>query len=331
MDATNLYGGSTARPQKLAISPTPPFSSSSTTLVPATDVAALLNPSPDALFESVDAIFALIENAIRTGDDSVVVASTSAKQYNALCRERDARGRKFRLFYLGTQIRILIITVPTKSHEGMHYLLSTRLVVQIAQMGLNESWSSSAAATLAGPSNSGGEADGNILPFPARAGADQWPTIVFEAGYSQSEESLRAKMNWWFQASNHNVKIVVLAKAFPQTLEKRLKIEQWQERSVEAVRSGATATRRSTAAAGAALQPTCLQTINISWAGLVPFHEATLAQVADRQQYNVVRAPLVLEFGLVFLRPAVGPGEHDFEFPTEFLQRYAARVWSSTR
>ncbi|CAK7272741.1 hypothetical protein SEPCBS57363_005302, partial [Sporothrix epigloea] len=159
----------------------------------------------------------------------------------------------------------------------------------------------------------------------------QWPTIVFEAGYSQSEESLRAKMSWWFQASNHNAKIVVLAKAFPQTLEKRLKIEQWQERSAEAVRSGATATRHSTAAAGAALQPTCLQATNISWAGLVPFHEATLAQVTDRQQYNVVRAPLVLEFGLVFLRPAVGPREHDFEFPTELLQHYAASVWSSTR
>lgn len=318
-----------ARPQKLATSPKPPFSSSATTLVPATAVAASPHPSPDALFETTDATLALIENAIRTGDDSVVVASTSAKQYDALYRERDAGGRKFRLFYLGTRTRILIITVPTGAHEIMHYMLSTRLTGQILQGGLDLSWISTAAETRAGPSDSYGQADGNFLPFPARAGANQWPTVVFEAGYSQSEESLRAKMAWWFQASNHDVKIVVLAKAFPQTFEKRLKIEQWLERSAEVVRSGATATRRSTAAAGVALQPTCVQTINISWAGLVPFHEATLAQVADRQQYNVVRAPLVLDFELVFLRPAVGSREHDFEISADFFQHYAAGVWSS--
>ncbi|CAK7230876.1 hypothetical protein SCUCBS95973_007719 [Sporothrix curviconia] len=329
--ATYLYGGSMEPPQKPAASPTPPFSSSSTTLVPATDVTTFHNPSPDASFESVGGVLALIENAIRTRDDSIVVAPSSVKQYNALCRERDVRGHKFRVFYLGTQIRIMIITIPTSAHEGMHRHLSSQLEVQIAQMGLATGWRSFAATTRAGPSNSYGEADGSIMPFPARAGADQWPTIVFEAGYSQSEESLRAKMNWWFRASNHQVKIVVLAKAFPLTAEKRLKVEQWQERPAEAVRPGATGTRRSTAAAGAVLQLTCLQAINITWAGHVPFNEATLAEVADPNQYNVARAPLVLEFSLVFLRPAVGPRESDFTFSADFLQYYAAVVWSSTR
>lgn len=330
----NVHSISLARLQKSASSPTPVSSSSptATTLVPATDTAGLPDPSPDALFSSVGVIFALVDNAIRDGDDSVVVASTSAKQYNALCRERDSARRKTRLFYLGTQSRVLIITIPTAAHECMHYLLSAQLTVQTAEMGLAMGWSSSAAATRAGPSHSRGEADGNFLPFPARAGADQWPTIVFEAGYSQSEASLRAKMHWWFEASNHDVKIVVLAKAFPQTLEGRLKVEQWQARSVEAVRPGATTTRRQTAAAPApALQPTCLQTVNITWAGPMPFQEASLAQVADRGHYNVVRAPLVLEFGPVFLRPAVGPHEHDFSFSAEFLQHYAASVWSCTR
>ena len=119
-----------ARLQKLATSPT-----------------ALLNTSPVALFKSVDDNFALVEDAIRAGDDCVVVASTSPEQYNALCRERDAGGRNFRLFYLGTQTRILIITVPTAAHEGMHYLLSAQLTGQIAQMGLTMSCSPSAAAT----------------------------------------------------------------------------------------------------------------------------------------------------------------------------------------
>lgn len=297
--------------------------------MPSTDLAAD-NLSPDMHFKSVDAIFATIENAHYAGQDSLVVAPTTYKQYNALCRRRDARDRRFRLFYLGTQTQILIITITTYAHEIMHLRLTSEVSSQIAQMGLSWSCSSSGSATHSGPFSSHGEADGNLMPSPERVGANLWPTVVFEVGYSQSEKSLRTKMKWWFQASNHDVKMTVLARAFPQTAEKRLKIELWQEILPETVRPGATTTR-SSKLAEASLRPACIQTINITWAGPVPFDEASRAQVLDKSQYSVVGAPLLLDFEDVFLRPAVGPHEHDFVLSEDFLEFYAEAVWSSTR
>lgn len=42
-----------------------------------------------------------------------------------------------------------------------------------------------------------------------------WPTLVIETGYSQSIIALRQQMRWWFTASQHRVKIVLLIKLDP--------------------------------------------------------------------------------------------------------------------
>ncbi|KAK0703538.1 hypothetical protein B0T26DRAFT_731810 [Lasiosphaeria miniovina] len=39
-----------------------------------------------------------------------------------------------------------------------------------------------------------------------------WPTLVIEAGFSQSLGELHIAMRRWFSMSNHEVKIVLLAK-----------------------------------------------------------------------------------------------------------------------
>ena len=49
---------------------------------------------------------------------------------------------------------------------------------------------------------SGGEGDLNFLPGSQRSAARKdWPSVVIEAGYSQSEESLRVKAGWWLRES----------------------------------------------------------------------------------------------------------------------------------
>ncbi|KAK0730613.1 hypothetical protein B0H67DRAFT_562309, partial [Lasiosphaeris hirsuta] len=62
-------------------------------------------------------------------------------------------------------------------------------------MGLKKSWRNFGSPTLS-----------------AQAGKGAWPTLVIEAGVSQTLAQLRIGMQRWFSMSNHEVKIVLLAK-----------------------------------------------------------------------------------------------------------------------
>ena len=149
---------------------------------------------------------------------------------------------------------------------------------------------------------------------PERIGHDDWPTLVVEAGYTQSMESLRKKMAWWFDHSNHQVQIVILAKLNHRRRE--IVLEKYTE-SLPVPRPGATSTRRSTAAA---LQFICRQEIRVR-----------KDPASNPPSYSVVPegAALVLEFQLLFLRPA-DPycGERDIRVEVPALQTWARHVWA---
>ncbi|KAK0731888.1 hypothetical protein B0H67DRAFT_89794 [Lasiosphaeris hirsuta] len=142
------------------------------------------------------------------------------------------------------------------------------------------------------PGGDGGEGDLTGGPDPERAGIDDWPTLVIEAGDSESLGELHNDMRWWFRTSNHQVKIALLAK-FDHS-DRAIVLEKWEEEP-RGSRPGATTTRHAPA-----LQPTCRQNITIS-----------RNTTADPVSYNVTRGALVLGFRLLFLRDP-GPGEGDF-------------------
>lgn len=52
--------------------------------------------------------------------------------------------------------------------------------------------------------------EGDSLGGPSSA--DDWPTLAVEASCSQSLQGLREAVNWWFAASDHQVKVVTLVK-----------------------------------------------------------------------------------------------------------------------
>ena len=134
-----------------------------------------------------------------------------------------------------------------------------------------------------------------------------WPTLVVEAGDSESLSELHNDMRWWFFASEHQVKIVLLAK-FEHT-RRALILEKWEEEP-SMTRQGATTTRFA-----ATLQPVLRQTITIT-------EDITTNPVT----YNVARGALVLGFRLLFLRDP-GPGEGDYVLSVQELQAYAEKVW----
>lgn len=115
-------------------------------------------------------------------------------------------------------------------------------------------------------------------------------------------------MRWWFDKSNHDVKIVLLAKFDRGS--SRIILQRWEEETPSA-QTGATTTRHSPP-----LQPVLRQEIIIS-----------RDQSTDPPTYSVTRGVLVLGFRLLFLREP-GPQEGDFVIGIEDLERYAGAVWS---
>lgn len=225
-------------------------------------------------------------------------------------QERDARRRKVRIRRYLAAAEILILTIPTAIHEGLHRLLDHRIAFQIYRMGLESTLQPMGSVTLRAmghPNGDGGEGDSTSGPFPERAGATAWPTLVIEAGHSETLGELRKDMRWWFAASGHQVKIVLLAKFHAE--QKDIILETWTEEEAQS-RQGATRTRRA-----ASLTPVCRQTIAIT-------KDAT-----NPALYNVARGALRLDFRLLFGRDPQA-GEGDVIIGVTELQTYAANVWA---
>lgn len=116
-------------------------------------------------------------------------------------------------------------------------------------------------------------------------------------------------MRWWFSASDHLVKIVLLTKFDHRN--QTIIIERWEEDPP--TRPGATTTRQ--AAAGTVLRPVLRQSISI-----------TRDTSTDPASYYVTSGALVLSFQLLFLRDP-GPQEGDYIISIAELQDYAKLVW----
>ncbi|KAK3359004.1 hypothetical protein B0T25DRAFT_588045 [Lasiosphaeria hispida] len=221
-----------------------------------------------------------------TARDSLTVTSTST---------RENQRRKFRFRYYDSNSRILIITITTGLHEQLHKPLYNEYFGQIRDMGLSKSWKDIASATLSAQGYStrrGKEGDSTSGPKPKRGTKGAWPTLVIEVGISETLGELHLDMQRWFSMSNHEVKIVLLAK-FDGT---KILVEKWEEEMP--VRPGATTTRRS-------LQHP------------VPMFRQSIA-IAQNTTTNPI--------SLLFLRDP-GPGEGDFVISVQELEEYAENVW----
>ena len=171
-------------------------------------------------------------------------------------------------------------------------------------MGLEHNWKQVGSATfrpLGHPGGDGGEGDSTGCPKPQRSRGKDWPTLVIEAGHSESLDDLRRDMRWWFSASDHQVKIVLLAKLEARRGE--IILEKWQE-----VPGPGPITR-----AAAQLLPRCNQLINITRAHGIT---NTDPNRFNPTSYIITSGALRLEFQHLFLRqPGQGEGDVFISIP----------------
>ncbi|EFX02787.1 dead deah box DNA helicase [Grosmannia clavigera kw1407] len=239
------------------------------------------------VYKDTDTFFEVINDVDRDCDWQVFTGVTQ-NAFEEINREREARGRKIRFRYFPDD-DLLHVTIPTGLHERGHLNLYNAITTQMGQMSqqTHESWNCSGATTYAGRVGaSSGEGDSGGYP-DSRLADSQWPTIVVASGVSQSFGDLERTMRWWFSASNHRVKIVLLVKLHRDN--RTMEITKYTE-GPAGPRFGATNTRSSTN--NAALAPFPRQAIRI-----------TQQRGNDNSiTYHITSGALMLEFALRFLR-----------------------------
>ncbi|KAK3906413.1 hypothetical protein C8A05DRAFT_40759 [Staphylotrichum tortipilum] len=263
---------------------------------------------PRLRFTNVEDLFRTL-SCMNKDEDCIVVADVSPRDFTEIEHEREKRACHIRFREYNRNRQLLLITIPTFIHEALHLRLFSRIYHQIALSGNEDSWAPIGAATFRAqhPGGDDGEGDSAGGPEPERC-AGAWPTLVIEAGVSQSLAGLRLRMQWWFAASQHDVKIVLLTQF--DRAHRTITLEKWEEMATVA-RPGAIATRSA-----AAVRPVLRQTITIT-------RDATV----DPAVCMVTSGALVLGFRELFLREP-GPAEGDVVLSVEQLERYAAGVWA---
>jgi len=217
--------------------------------------------------------------------------------------------------------KCLIITIPTTEHEGLHRTLDDLFFFEASLMGLKWEYSSVGSSTFQdkdadGNVTSEGEGDSSRKPSSMRTDKHQYPTLVIEAGWTQTLEKLRQKAEWWFAKSGGDVKIVLLVKSSPRS--NHIRIEKWKL-APPVSRRGATTTR-----AAAAMTSQCIHVVEIARAnGINDAHPNRF----DPASYVVAGGPLQLEFIDIFLRQPIPPREGDLILDDATLQIYAADFW----
>ncbi|CAG9946646.1 unnamed protein product [Clonostachys rosea f. rosea IK726] len=231
-----------------------------------------------------------------------------------------------RLFFYSSEDGVLIIKYPISPvHEALHGELydrfrgqtyGTPLWKEIARYG-----STTYHLERLGYLTTAGEGDSS-LGLKDRGSNNGWPTVVIEAGWTQSKPSLVAKAHWWFEASNGAVKIVLLVIGSPL----RIQIEKWKAGPIppsSAAPSSTSISRPNTRLNAALLREA--QRPRVHPPVLMIERSST---DTPRNNYRVIGSPLRLEFRDVLLRDPVPP-EGDFLLEADEIRDYAEAVWAA--
>jgi hypothetical protein len=234
-------------------------------------------------------------------------------------RQRAKTGKHTRMTHY-TETDELIIKLPTEEHETAHVSFAKKVNRKLEGMGLPEDSLYGLGATKFVGSSSSKEGDSAYKPL-CRPGKGQWPTLVVEAGYSETLPKLRADAEWWLINSGGDVKIVIVIWIEPAS--RSLLIEQWCMPLPLALRSGPVTRARSTSNANANTNtkvPVKTQELTVIQDPPIPHPPGTIPT------YTVTGAPLTLEFEKLLLRAPVPPAGNVI-FTAADLQAWAERYW----
>ena len=196
----------------------------------------------------------------------------------------------------------LIVKVVTKVHEMMHRGLFSHIQLDMNSMGLRPSFDYTQPGAGQHEHRSGNswkEADSTLAPL----GPDSWPSLVVEAGWSESLAHLRIVAQWWLSAQlpPNSTTIVVLI-SFKRS-QRTFRLERYEIAN----------------AAGPITRAAPLGARNVGMC-------TTFTTIDLRQTPPATTgAPFVLPFTKVMGRPPAGT-ERDISLSAATLQRWALSI-----
>lgn len=146
---------------------------------------------------------------------------------NAIENEQEKRNipRYARLHYDEIKEILIIKLMSLGVLEVSHTYLSDMMKETIWAMGIRSGTLLPVGATRYKAAHSSKEGDSSFQPR-SRDPKTDWPSLVFEAGLSESLPRLQLDARWWLESANSQVKIVVLIavnEAIP-----RITVQKWE-------------------------------------------------------------------------------------------------------
>lgn len=254
--------------------------------------------------------------------------AVTPEDFENIHRERDAQTRTFQCFLYEPTRELLHVTVPIPPHEMMHTLLYDKVTSLFTSKDSSNEWEGVGSALYSGTAGTravigAGEGSAGGKPFNLRGRINDWPTLMIEVGYSASVCDLRQKMEWWFEASNFDVKVVLLVCFDTSPMKGKefsfMSIEQWVR----------TPLRRGPYGNESKPRPPMLKSHNqITYTG--PSITAANQRHILPSMFHVTGGDISLKFRLLMLRdrPAAYDKE-DLIIPKQWLQMYGMKIWKS--
>ncbi|PUU80433.1 hypothetical protein B9Z19DRAFT_975013 [Tuber borchii] len=235
----------------------------------------------------------------------VVFSPVTQKDLEEINNIRDAHYRGLRFMYIGSE-RTLII----KFGESLVHQLAYRIFVRcfdekLSEMGLSRELECIGAAGFSGL-GSEKEADSAFKPR-SRPFEDDWPTLVFECGFSEFLARLQVDAQWWLENSAGDVKtFIVVSVSKP---ERSVHLEKWE------------LANEPDPSNPPLFPPTITQEVDI------------IGEEVRISSKGVTNTSFVIDFTKTMLcePPACPRGGGNFTFSKEDLVDYAGRIWDASQ
>ena len=235
----------------------------------------------------------------RTSDQYLVFKPVTTDDFDKIDSGVGRHWRKTHCIDLAT---LIVKLMPLPRHEVAHRTFGALLSERRLSMGISLYELLDVGGTTYQGHSVKKEPDTAFRPTAFRPNGADWPTIVFEAGVSQSLRQLRNGAKWWLSNSGGQVQIVLIFSV--QEGSRTVQIEKWETRPTNG--------RTTRSNHPPAQVPTQIQQIVID-------------------PNNVNGAPLILHFHLIFLRAInqnAVPQEQDFTFTAQDLRVWADNIWN---
>ena len=186
----------------------------SETAVPSSSELALTGQFPPMDFRNLQDLTREVDakrEKLQRQDVSQYIAykQVSSAQFDYIEANRMQLGAvRFTYF---SDINTLIVKVPTRPHEIAHRNLGRQVVAQVERMNITiDEFLCLGSTIYTGPTVSKKEGDSAFTNPALRPNATDWPTLVIEAGLSESMPRLRQDAAWWIGNSLGRVPIVLV-------------------------------------------------------------------------------------------------------------------------